>query len=186
MLHFWVQSSARSIVFTPSAAISLAAHLALGGAAFYGTLPSARADEKLDNRRVVYLAPPDRRPGRAHLEEHLQFVDVGVGVHADGPAAPDGVKRGVPEEDNTRMSSPGQDQLTQEAQTPIASNDSIYSILTVDEAHNFVSQDFSLVLKEGRKYKIATILATTDFSMMPKTLIHAVLSNAGTLVCLLR
>jgi hypothetical protein len=57
-------------------------------------------------------------------------------------------------------------------------------ILTIDEAHNFVSQDFGLVLKEGRKYKIATILATTDFSMIPKALIHTLLSNAGTLVCL--
>ncbi len=57
-------------------------------------------------------------------------------------------------------------------------------IFTIDEAHNFVSPDFSLVLKEGRKYQIATILATTDFSMMPKPLIHTILSNAGTLICL--
>jgi hypothetical protein len=57
-------------------------------------------------------------------------------------------------------------------------------ILVIDECHNFVAQDFSLVLKEGRKYKIATILATTDFSMIPSALIHTILSNAGTLICL--
>src|SRR5471030_1587282 len=83
MLHFWVQSSGRSTIFSPSAAISLAAHLVLGGAAFYGTLPSARVDEKPDNRHVVYFAPPDRQPGRASIQERLQFIDVGAGVHAD-------------------------------------------------------------------------------------------------------
>jgi hypothetical protein len=57
-------------------------------------------------------------------------------------------------------------------------------VVTIDECHNFVSQDFSLVLKEGRKYRIATILATTDFSSISKPLIHTILSNAGTLVCL--
>lgn len=57
-------------------------------------------------------------------------------------------------------------------------------VLTIDEAHNFVSQEFSLILKQARKYRISTILATTDFSMMPKPLIHTVLSNAGTIVVL--
>jgi len=57
-------------------------------------------------------------------------------------------------------------------------------ILVVDECHNFLSQDFSLVLKEGRKYKISVVMATTDFSSIPSSLIHAILSNVGTLVCL--
>ena len=57
-------------------------------------------------------------------------------------------------------------------------------ILTIDECHNFVSQNFSLVLKEGRKYRISAVLATTDFSSMPSPLIHAILSNVGTLVAL--
>lgn len=57
-------------------------------------------------------------------------------------------------------------------------------IMTVDECHNFVSPDFSLILKEGRKYKISTILATTDFSSMPSSLIHAIRSNVGTIICL--
>jgi hypothetical protein len=57
-------------------------------------------------------------------------------------------------------------------------------VFMVDEAHNFVTPDFALVLKEGRKHLLATVMATTDFSMMPKQLIHTILSNAGTLVCL--
>jgi len=57
-------------------------------------------------------------------------------------------------------------------------------ILVVDECHNFLNQDFSLVLKEGRKYKISVVMATTDFSSIPSSLIHTILSNVGTLVCL--
>ncbi len=57
-------------------------------------------------------------------------------------------------------------------------------ILVVDECHNFLGQDFSLVLKEGRKYQISAVLATTDFSSIPSSLIHTILSNVGTLICL--
>jgi hypothetical protein len=57
-------------------------------------------------------------------------------------------------------------------------------ILIIDEAHNFVSSEFTIITKQARKYQIATILSTTDFSMMPKPLVHSILSNAGTLVCL--
>jgi len=57
-------------------------------------------------------------------------------------------------------------------------------VLIIDEAHNFVSQEFTIITKQARKYQIATILSTTDFSMMPKPLVHSILSNAGTLLCL--
>ena len=57
-------------------------------------------------------------------------------------------------------------------------------VLYIDECHNFLSQDFSLVLKEGRKYRISVVMATTDFSSIPSSLIHTILSNVGTLVCL--
>ncbi len=57
-------------------------------------------------------------------------------------------------------------------------------ILIIDEAHNFVSPEFTIITKQARKYSIATILSTTDFSMMPKALVHSILSNAGTLICL--
>jgi TonB family protein len=134
MLHFWVQSSARSTLFSPSAAISLAAHLVLGGAALYGTLPSSHTDEPRPSQPVLYFAPPDRQPGRTKVEEHLRFVEVGVGVRADGSPAPNGVKRGVSGAEASRMSSPGRDLLSEQAQVAVPSNDSVYSVLTVDEA----------------------------------------------------
>jgi TonB family protein len=133
MLPFWVQSSTRSTLFSPSTAISLAAHLVVGGAAFYGSLPAKRVVEQSSSHPVLYFAPPDRQPGRTAVEEHLQFIDVGAGVRADGTPAPDGVKRGVPGADAVRTSSPGRDLLSQQAQVAVPSNDSVYSVLTVDD-----------------------------------------------------
>ncbi len=57
-------------------------------------------------------------------------------------------------------------------------------IFYIDEAHNFLDASFSLVLKEARKYQISVFMATTDFSQMPKTLIHTILSNVGAMICL--
>lgn len=57
-------------------------------------------------------------------------------------------------------------------------------VLYVDEAHNFISEDFSLILKEARKYQVSAFLATTDFSVIARSLIHTILSNAGTLIAL--
>jgi protein TonB len=133
VLHFWVQSYAKSAVITPSAAFSLAAHVALGGAAVYGTRHAERVAEERRNQLIVYYAPPDRQPGQAAKAEHLRFIDVGVGVRIDGPVALDGVKRGLPAGEESRVEHPGPDSLSQQAQVPMPANDSVYSILTVDE-----------------------------------------------------
>lgn len=55
-------------------------------------------------------------------------------------------------------------------------------ILIIDEAHNFISEEWTIIAKQARKYKIASILSTTDFSMLSKPLIHSLLSNSGTLI----
>lgn len=54
--------------------------------------------------------------------------------------------------------------------------------LYIDECHNFINPDYFTILKEGRKYKIATILATQDFTSMPNDLVGVMLSNIGTLI----
>jgi TonB family protein len=134
MMHFWAQSYARSSMVSQSAAISLAAHVAIGGAAVYGTRHAALAAEVRRNERVVYHAPPDRQPGQRSATEMLQFVDVGAGVRLDGIVAPGGVQRGNPAEaKDARADSPGRDFRSQDPQTAIASRDSVYSILMVDE-----------------------------------------------------
>ncbi len=56
--------------------------------------------------------------------------------------------------------------------------------LLVDECHNFIDKNFLRVIKEARKYGISTLLSTTDFSGLDSNLIHALLSNAGNIICL--
>lgn len=133
MLHFWVQSYAKSSVFSPSAALSLAAHVAIGGAAIYGTRHAEHAAEERRNERIVYYPPPDRQRGQAPTREQIRFIDVGLGVLADGEVSPNGVRRGKPAGDEELLDSPGRDPITQQSQLPVVSNDSVYSILTVDE-----------------------------------------------------
>lgn len=52
----------------------------------------------------------------------------------------------------------------------------------VDEAHRFVSPNWYSILKEGRKYKLAAMLATQDFASIPEQLARVMLSNCGTLI----
>jgi TonB family protein len=133
VLHFWVQSYARSTIVSPSAAISLAAHVAIGGAAIFGTRHAESVAEERRNQRIVYYAPPDRQPGQRATAEQLRFVDVGVGIRVGGVPAPERVKLGSPLRDEIRTDSPGRDLRSQEAQVPVPASDSAYSILTVDE-----------------------------------------------------
>lgn len=53
--------------------------------------------------------------------------------------------------------------------------------IVIDEAHNFVSQNWTPILKEGRKYNLAAILATQDLASFPEAM-RRILLNVGTIV----
>jgi type IV secretory pathway VirB4 component len=55
-------------------------------------------------------------------------------------------------------------------------------VLVCDECHLFINPNYFTIIKEGRKYRIATILATQDFANMPAKLARTILSNIGTLI----
>jgi hypothetical protein len=55
-------------------------------------------------------------------------------------------------------------------------------ILYIDECHNFVNTNTFNLLREGRKYNISAVLATTDFAGISPQLAHTILSNVGTLI----
>jgi hypothetical protein len=55
-------------------------------------------------------------------------------------------------------------------------------LVFIDEALNFLSSDIFSVLREGRKYKVAFILAVQDFPRDAENIIRMLLSNAGTLL----
>ena len=54
--------------------------------------------------------------------------------------------------------------------------------LYIDEFHNFINHNFFDILKEGRKYNIAAVLATQDLATIGKEL-SAVALNCGNLIC---
>lgn len=51
----------------------------------------------------------------------------------------------------------------------------------VDECHNFVNFNFLDILKEGRKYKLATVMSTQDFSVIDERL-SRVMMNVGSII----
>ena len=54
-------------------------------------------------------------------------------------------------------------------------------VLVVDECHNFVNPNFLDILKEGRKFKLSTILSTQDFAVIDEKMARVML-NVGTLI----
>jgi hypothetical protein len=55
-------------------------------------------------------------------------------------------------------------------------------VFYADECHNFVNANTFNLLREGRKYSISAVMATTDFAGMGDRLVHTICSNVGTIV----
>lgn len=53
--------------------------------------------------------------------------------------------------------------------------------LVVDECHNFVNSNFLDILKEGRKFKLSTVLSTQDFAVVDEKMARVML-NVGTII----
>jgi hypothetical protein len=136
-MRLWIHSYAHPTVFTPSAAFSVAAHVAFIGAAVYGSGPrTPAAEEEQLSEQVFFLPPPDRIKNSESVVEHLRFVDVGTGAPVEDSASAYKVPSGEPLPDRAKQGGGalGSDDASQAAQTPIESPDSVYSILTVEES----------------------------------------------------
>lgn len=135
-MRLWLHSYAPTTAVTPSAMLSVAAHVALIGAAVYGTGEQSRQLAEEISQRVYYLPPPDRRAGSDALVERIQYVDVGNGARLRGPESLTGPLAGEPKprEEEAARGLPGADPLDQPSQVPDPSADSVYSILNVDES----------------------------------------------------
>jgi protein TonB len=134
MLRLWVHTHVNA-AFVPGAAISVAAHVAFLGAAIYGTGQRARELREEMSALVFFLPPPDRVPRSAPAVEHLQFIELGAGVLDATATTAEGTPVGKPQESKPawRKGAVGTDALEQSSQRDIASPDSVYSILTVEE-----------------------------------------------------
>jgi TonB family protein len=135
-MRLWLQSYTSTTTVAPSAMFSMAAHAVLIGAAVYGTGEQSRQLVEEISQRIYYLPPPDRMPASEALAEQIQYVDVGNGARVTGKATPTGTAAGdpKPKDDAGGRGAPGVDPLDQESQLPIPSEDSVYSILNVEES----------------------------------------------------
>ncbi len=132
-MRFWLHSSVRTPVFGPSVTLSFVAHVALIGAAMRGTAISAREMAETLSQRIVYQPPPDRRGGRERVAEHLQFIDVGGGVPVPA-AGTGGVKaQGGPRPKPAPGGDSGVDRNSQDKSALEPVQDSVYSVLEVEE-----------------------------------------------------
>lgn len=135
-MRVWLHTSVRSATVTQSTIFSLVTHVALVGAAVYGTGAASR--QLLDDiaERVYYLPPPDRRPNSEARVEHLTYVDVGNGAALRGAYHPGG--EAPPSNGREAARDPGaitgKDEIFQTPSLEFASPDSVYSILDVDES----------------------------------------------------
>ena len=134
-MKFLLYSSPQASALGPSTIFSFVAHVVLVGASVYGTGVNARKLEEAVTQRVQYLPPPDRTRPSAPVAEHLQFIDVGARTAAMGIERPDGrtPRVGGQEPAPRPTGDPGDEAFSQAAAPPVESQDSVYSILEVDE-----------------------------------------------------
>jgi TonB family protein len=133
-MRIWLHSAAKTTALGPSTALSLVTHAVLVGAAVYGTGVRARAVEEAVARRIYYLPPPDRRPSSDNVLEHIRYIDVGANTPISN-TRPDGLDpaRAGEKEKKKPGGDAGTELLPQAPAVAVESQDSVYSILDVEE-----------------------------------------------------
>ena len=135
-MRLWLQSYAPTTAATPSVMLSVAAHVVLIGAAAFGT--GGRSLPEVDDvtQRIYFLPPPDRMPKSESLAERIRFVDVGNGARVTGLPSATGTLPSEPKpvQDQGGKGIEGTDPTDQPSSTPVPSEDSVYSILNVEES----------------------------------------------------
>lgn len=135
-MRVWLHSTVKSTAVNQSALFSLVTHVALVGAALYGTGTGGRIPLDSAVSKIFYLPPPDRRPNSEGRLERLRYVDIGDGAALAGATLPGGSKplpKGPPKAKDPGESR-GTDAVSQAASLDVPSPDSVYSILDVEES----------------------------------------------------
>jgi TonB family protein len=132
-MRFWFQPTTNMSMFSPSAAWSVAAHVALIGGAVYGSGPRALIQpEDMTTEQVYFLPPPDRIKGNQTTTK-VRFIAVGrgAGISVKGKESPNGFQAGTrsPKKAEDTGGTAGSDVMEQNAEAPVMSNDSVNSIL---------------------------------------------------------
>lgn len=134
MRMLWLHTGGAPAAPGPAVALSVVAHLALIGGAIYGSGRAAQALEARVSEQVFYLPPPDRAPASPRVAPRIRFIALPEGVpqpatqqRGDTPA---GARGTAPAPAPTPSE---QDEASQRAQPAVSADDSVYSILTVDQ-----------------------------------------------------
>ncbi|MEO7457535.1 MAG: energy transducer TonB [Gemmatimonadaceae bacterium] len=134
-MRIWLHSTAKTATIGQSTLVSLVAHAVLVGAAVYSTGVNALQIQEKIAQRIFYLPPPDRHPVSENLVEHLQYLDVGTAAPVV-PTREDGRLKAGKEE--VVLPKPGGDKgadvFSQAPAIAYESQDSVYSILDVEES----------------------------------------------------
>ena len=129
-----LQLPRRPLVVGSSVLLSVAIHAALVSSGIYATAVSARKLEELVSERIAYLPPPDRRPNMEASVEHLQYVDVGAGLRvAEGGTLTSAPATQKVQGEKSSAGNAGDAPKVSSASQQVVSQDSVYSVLEVEE-----------------------------------------------------
>jgi TonB family protein len=131
-MRFWLHSTAKTTSLGPSV-LSFVAHVALVGLAVRGTAISARELVESLSQRITYLPPPDRRGGRENTVERLEYVEIGGGANVPLEGKGGLLPQGGPRPEPHFGGDVGNAIHPKEKSTADASEDSVYSVLEVEE-----------------------------------------------------
>lgn len=133
-MRVWLHSTVKTTSVNQSAIFSLVTHVALVGAAVIGTGAGRLVPNEVAER-VFYLPPPDRRPNSRAQVEQLTYVDIGDGAAVGGATTTGGnvPLPMAPERTDDPGEPAGKEEFAQTPSLEVASADSVYSILEVEE-----------------------------------------------------
>jgi TonB family protein len=138
MRFYWFPATSHGTSLTPGALLSVATHAVFLGAVAYSSGPhSDLLQFREPQSQLYYLPPPDRVAGRAALVEQLQYVELGAGAPTSGSSLPDAHRPGEPLVKRERSHGgivAGKQPVTESAEAPVASSDSVYSVLSLEES----------------------------------------------------
>jgi TonB family protein len=138
MMRLWVESyAAKTTAASTSAFLSTVTHAVLIGLSVIGTQKAIGVPEDSIANRLYYLPPPDRVPGQQARQERIQWTALGVptnplGQFADVPTGRSELgKRATDPLEGRKL---GADTISLPGLSPIAGDDSAFSVLEVDSA----------------------------------------------------
>jgi TonB family protein len=134
-MRLWLYTSAKTSSLGP-VTTSVVAHAILIGAAVHGTAVNARELKEAIAQRVFYMPPPDRRISSKADVEHLQYIEVGFGdaVEESSDASAKKSRPGGETPLPRQGGDLGYDDRAQAAALAAPSDDSVYSVLDVEES----------------------------------------------------